>query len=122
MIFGMTPHFTIRVWAALDKEIDDLPRRRAVVAEIEVDTTESYDLTINVHRGLDLIPQKMLTAQRGVSGIITKEEQTMSLAESAQRLCANPDCGHHELDHGPILGCQARTEEVFCDCHEYEKP
>jgi hypothetical protein len=68
-MLGMTPHFTIRVWAALDKQIDELdrllglPRRRQVVAEIQVDTTgaDSYELTISGHRGLDLVPQKMLT-------------------------------------------------------------
>ena len=66
----MTPHFTIRVWAPLDAEIDrldallGLSRRRQAVAEIDVDTTGlgDWDLRISGHRGLDLIPQKMLTS------------------------------------------------------------
>lgn len=67
-MWGMTPHFTVRVWACLDGRMDEmdrllgLPRRREPVAEIEVDTTQSdCTLTISGHRGLDIIPQKMLT-------------------------------------------------------------
>ncbi|OMC55345.1 hypothetical protein A5747_13195 [Mycobacterium sp. IS-836] len=64
----MTPHFTIRVWGSLGADHDlfhDLlgePRGRMPVAEIEVDTTQPFNLTIDCHRGLDFIPQKMLTA------------------------------------------------------------
>ena len=54
----MTPHFTIRVWAPLDAEIDrllGLPRRRMAVAEIDIDTTDQsdWDLRISGHRGPD---------------------------------------------------------------------
>jgi hypothetical protein len=66
---GMTPHFTIRVWGSPGRHYDQLsdllsePRKRVPIAEIEVDTTETdrYGLTIVPHRGLELIPQKMLT-------------------------------------------------------------
>lgn len=52
----MTPHFTIRVWGG---------RVRELLCDIEVDTTEGVGaLSINNHRGLELIPQKMLT--RGI--------------------------------------------------------
>lgn len=65
---GMTPRFTIRVWAALDECMDELdyliglPRHREPVADIEIDQTTDSDLelTIGRHRGLELIPQKML--------------------------------------------------------------
>jgi hypothetical protein len=67
---GMTPRYVIRVWAALDRSMDDadrmlgLPRHCEPVAEIEVDQTgdDALDLTIYRHRGLQLMPQKMLTA------------------------------------------------------------
>jgi hypothetical protein len=67
---GMTPRFTIRVWAALDEHMDELdcllglPRHHVPVAEIEVDQTTGEDLELAIvrHRGLELIPQKMLTA------------------------------------------------------------
>lgn len=55
----MTPHFTIRVWGSVGPY-----RSRQPMAEIEVDATGSGQLTINRHRGLDLIPQKMLVAGR----------------------------------------------------------
>jgi hypothetical protein len=68
-MIGMTPHFTIRVWGSPGNTQDQLshllgePHKRMPVAEIEVDTTEvGGSLSINNHRGLDLIPQKMLTA------------------------------------------------------------
>lgn len=66
---GMTPHFTIRVWGSPGETSDWLsrllgePGKRVLLAEIEMDTTDesAYELTIKRHRGLDLIPQKMLT-------------------------------------------------------------
>lgn len=66
---GMTPRFTIRVWGAVDERMDELdhllglPCRSVPIAEVEVDTTGGgdYELAIINHRGLDLIPQKMLT-------------------------------------------------------------
>lgn len=63
---GMTPHFTIRVWGSPGKHADQLneilgnPRQREPVAEIAVDTTQPWNLTISPHRGLEFIPQKML--------------------------------------------------------------
>lgn len=68
-MWGMTPHFTIRVWGSLGEQRDWLSlalgeqRKRVAVAEIEIDMTEfDGELTISRHRGLDLMPQKMLTA------------------------------------------------------------
>lgn len=61
-MMGMTPHFTIRVWGEVG--YPPLLSIRRPVAEIEVDTTEfGGELTISRHRGLDLIPQKMLTCR-----------------------------------------------------------
>ena len=66
MILGMTPRFTIRVWAGPggQQQWDELSRllgepwKREPVAEIEIDTTEfDGELTISRHRGLDLIPE-----------------------------------------------------------------
>jgi len=64
-VLGMTPHFTIRVWG----EVGEPPyfSIRQPVAEIEVDSTVDYSLMISRHRGLDLIPQKMLTASRNLA-------------------------------------------------------
>lgn len=64
----MTPHFTIRVWG-YTQELAELARwfspgpRRELLCDIEVDTTtqEGTSLRISRHRGLDFIPQKMLT-------------------------------------------------------------
>jgi len=57
-MIGMTPHFTIRVWGSVGPF-----KSRQPMADIEVDTTQSGgELTISRHRGLDLIPQKMLTS------------------------------------------------------------
>jgi hypothetical protein len=54
---GMTPHFNILVWGA----VGPLGVRQPM-CEIEVDITElDGTLTISRHRGLELIPQKMLT-------------------------------------------------------------
>ena len=61
---GMTPHFTIRVWAE-DGEPPFFSIRRPV-ADIEVDPA-CEELTISGHRGLELIPQKMLTAGRDLA-------------------------------------------------------
>jgi hypothetical protein len=63
-MFGMTPHFTIRVWA----EVGEPPffSIRRPVADIEVDPA-CETLTISRHRGLELIPQKMLTAGRNLA-------------------------------------------------------
>lgn len=67
-MLGMTPHFTIRVWGNT-QENAKLARRllpkppRELLCDIEVDTTAGQgQLTINGHRGLDFIAQKMLTA------------------------------------------------------------
>lgn len=66
---GMTPHFTIRVWGRVDTISDELSRLlgeprlpRVPICEIELDTTEVGSLTIHNHRGLEFVPQKMLTA------------------------------------------------------------
>lgn len=65
----MTPHFSILVWGSSDTELDEVLHRlgfprppRQPMCMIEVDTTiPGGDLTISRHRGLKLIPQKMLT-------------------------------------------------------------
>lgn len=64
----MTPIFTIRVWgnpsadSVRISEALNLPHKRMPVCEIEVDriNNDRIDLTITGHRGLELIPQKML--------------------------------------------------------------
>jgi hypothetical protein len=53
---GMTPHFSILVWGPVGPF-----RAREPMCMIEVDSTIPGDLTISRHRGLKLIPQKMLT-------------------------------------------------------------
>lgn len=69
MIDAMTPHFTIRVWGlAGDRHWrawhynDWQPHSREPLCEIEIDQTTPNDLhlTIAHHRGLELIPQRML--------------------------------------------------------------
>lgn len=53
----MTPHFSILVWG----DVGPL-RSRQPMCVIEVDSTEfPGELVISRHRGLQLIPQKMLT-------------------------------------------------------------
>jgi hypothetical protein len=69
MLLGMTPHFIIRVWGDTPETVElarwFIPRpSRQLLCDIEIDTTEPgrHELTISGHRGLDLIPQKMLAA------------------------------------------------------------
>lgn len=65
---GMTPHFTILVWGSSSPKLDEMYQRMGwprlpcePICMIEVDTTVPGDLTISRHKGLKLIPQKMLT-------------------------------------------------------------
>lgn len=68
-MMGMTPHFTIRVWGDTP-EMAELARwfipgpRPQLLCDIEVDETVEGDckLVIIAHRGLELIPQRMLTS------------------------------------------------------------
>lgn len=68
-IFTMTPRFTIRVWGdtpwmrEIAHRFPSARPRREPLCDIEVDTTtDAGSLTIAYHRGLQFIPQKMLTA------------------------------------------------------------